>query len=116
MSTYRQGVKGWKLHCGESIMQLFNGQRANSFIFVTRPPLQSGAEIITSIALQNISRSVQQVRDVGLLVLTSLMRQIQQMGRILRTPVTAIEIHVVSNRDRIAHQLFDLRFQRLVRG
>jgi hypothetical protein len=35
----------------------------------------------------------------------------QQIGRIYRTPATAIELHVVSNRDRVAHQLFDLWFE-----
>ena len=30
------------------------------------------------------------------------------------TPVTEIEIHVVSNRDRVAQEIFDLRFQELV--
>jgi hypothetical protein len=36
------------------------------------------------------------------------------MGRMNRTPVTEIEIHVVSNRDRVAHDAFDLRFEQLV--
>ena len=30
-----------------------------------------------------------------------------------RDAVRAIEIHVVSNRDRVAHQLFDLWFEQL---
>ncbi|EKM53816.1 uncharacterized protein PHACADRAFT_125775, partial [Phanerochaete carnosa HHB-10118-sp] len=94
ISTYKRGVKGWILSCSDNTLQLFNRQRANTFIFLTRPPEKSGADIITSIALQNFSRFVQ-----------------QQYGRMNRTPVTSIEIHVVSNRDRVAHQLFDLRFE-----
>ncbi len=31
-----------------------------------------------------------------------------------RTPVTDIEIHVVSNRDRVAQEIFDLRFDEFV--
>jgi len=31
-----------------------------------------------------------------------------------RTPVMEIEIHVVSNRDRVAQEIFDLRFQEFV--
>ncbi|GJE97878.1 RNA-directed RNA polymerase domain-containing protein [Phanerochaete sordida] len=93
ISTYKRGVKGWILSCNDNSFQLFNRQRANTFIFITRPPEQSGADIITSIALQNFSRFVQ-----------------QQYGRMNRTPVVSIEIHVVSNRDRVAQQLFDLRF------
>ncbi|KAI0051209.1 RdRP-domain-containing protein [Auriscalpium vulgare] len=75
------------------IIKLFNGQRSNTFIHMRKPPTNSGEELITSIALQQISARVQ-----------------RQMGRVNRTPVVAVEIHVVSNRDRVAHQLFDLRF------
>jgi len=32
----------------------------------------------------------------------------------MRTPITAVELHVVSNRDRVAHQLFDLWFEQYV--
>ncbi|KAI0644794.1 RNA dependent RNA polymerase-domain-containing protein, partial [Trametes meyenii] len=94
MSTYWQGTSGYKLYCGMNVMQLFNKQRADSFIFVTRPSPKSGVDIITSIALNKISHRVQ-----------------QQCGRVLRAPVIDIEIHVVSCRDRIAHQAFDLRFE-----
>jgi hypothetical protein len=38
----------------------------------------------------------------------------QQVGRVNRHAVQAIEIHVVSNRDRVAHQLFDLWFEQCV--
>ncbi|KAI0364829.1 P-loop containing nucleoside triphosphate hydrolase protein [Pilatotrama ljubarskyi] len=93
-STYWQGHSGYRLYCGENVMQLFDKQRANSFIFVTRPPPKSGHDIVTSIALNKISQRVQ-----------------QQCGRVLREPVLDIEIHVVSCRDRIAHQAFDLRFE-----
>ncbi|KAJ3981779.1 RdRP-domain-containing protein [Lentinula detonsa] len=75
------------------IMKLFNKNRANTFIHIRKPPANSEEAFITSIALQQISSRVQ-----------------KQMGRVNRTPVVSIEIHVVSNRDRIAHQLFDLRF------
>ncbi|KAJ3916403.1 RdRP-domain-containing protein [Lentinula edodes] len=75
------------------IIKLFNKNRANTFIHIRKPPANSDEAFITSIALQQISSRVQ-----------------KQMGRVNRTPVVSIEIHVVSNRDRIAHQLFDLRF------
>ncbi|KAE9396457.1 RdRP-domain-containing protein [Gymnopus androsaceus JB14] len=75
---------------------LFNKQRANTFIHIRKPPANSAEDFITSIALQQISSTVQ-----------------KQMGRVNRTPVMSIEIHVVSNRDRIAHQLFDLRFDHI---
>ncbi|KDQ53776.1 hypothetical protein JAAARDRAFT_61145 [Jaapia argillacea MUCL 33604] len=93
MATFWCGTKGYRLYCGDGSLQLYDKQRGNTFIFVTRPGPKSDAEIITSIALQKISAIVQ-----------------RQMGRMNRNPVIAIEAHVVSNRDRVAHQMFDLRF------
>ncbi|CAL1711823.1 unnamed protein product [Somion occarium] len=93
-STYKRSTKGYKLHCSDSRMELYNQQRGDTFIFITRPPPRSGADIITSIALQKISSHV-----------------MRQCGRVNRTPVVSLEIHVVSNRDRIGHQAFDLRFE-----
>ncbi|KAH9833398.1 RNA dependent RNA polymerase-domain-containing protein [Rhodofomes roseus] len=95
-STYWRGTKGYKLHCSESMLQLYDNNRANTFIFVTRPPEKSGSDIVTSVALQKISGRVQ-----------------KQYGRMYRTPVVTIEIHVVSNRDRVAHQAFDLHFEQV---
>ncbi|TFY59052.1 hypothetical protein EVG20_g7930 [Dentipellis fragilis] len=94
--TYKACTTGFRLHCSEGNVQLFNQQRANTFIFLSRPPALSGSEIKVSIALQQISARVQ-----------------RQMGRVNRTPVVSVEIHVVSNRDRVAHQLFDLRFEHI---
>lgn len=34
----------------------------------------------------------------------------QQIGRVNRTPITHVEMHVISNRDRISHQAFDQWF------
>ncbi|KAI0782921.1 RNA-directed RNA polymerase [Abortiporus biennis] len=93
-SSYKRSTKGYKLHCSENTFQLYNHQRGDTFIFITRPPAKSGVDIITSIALQKISAHV-----------------LKQCGRVNRTPVTDIEIHVVSNRDRVGHQMFDLRFE-----
>ncbi|THH29680.1 hypothetical protein EUX98_g4493 [Antrodiella citrinella] len=93
LTTYKRGTKGFKLHCSDNSLQLYNRQRSDTFIFMTRPPERSGQDIITSIALQKISDHVR-----------------RQCGRLQRAPVITIEIHVVSNRDRVGHQAFDLRF------
>ena len=61
MSAYWQGTRGYRLYCGENVLQLFDKQRGNSFIFITRPPPASGVDIVTSIALNKISQRVQQV-------------------------------------------------------
>ncbi|KAK7050252.1 AAA domain-containing protein, partial [Favolaschia claudopus] len=93
-SGYRPCTSGYRLHCSDVNFQLYNKHRGDTFIFMTRPPAASGAELAVSIAVQKISARVQ-----------------KQVGRINRTPVTAIELHVVSNRDRVSTQLFDLWFE-----
>ncbi|KAF5380175.1 hypothetical protein D9615_006214 [Tricholomella constricta] len=70
---------------------LYNKQIGDTFVFINRPP---GSGIAASIALQKISATVK-----------------RQIGQIRSTPVVAIELHVVSNRDRVSHQLFDLWFK-----
>ncbi|KAJ4468847.1 RNA dependent RNA polymerase-domain-containing protein [Lentinula aciculospora] len=94
--TFTPCTAGFQLYCGEGNIQLFNKYRANTFIHVRKPPANSDEAFIISIALQQISSRVQ-----------------KQMGRVNRTPIVSIEIHVVSNRDRLAHLLFDLRFDRV---
>ena len=75
MSTYWQGTPGYRLYCGDNVMQLFDKQRQNSFVFMTRPPAASGADIVTSIALNKISHRVQQVRVFPPLVTISLIEK-----------------------------------------
>lgn len=94
MSTYRQCTKGYRLHCSDGKLELYNKQRGDTFIYMNRPIATSGADVSVSIALQKISSRVQ-----------------KQIGRLNRAPATGIELHVVSNRDRVAHQLFDLYFE-----
>ncbi len=66
--TYKRCTPGYKLYCGENVLQLFDKQRANSFIFMTRPPEASGEDVVTSIALQKISGHVMQVGTTLLVV------------------------------------------------
>ncbi|KAH7881903.1 RNA-directed RNA polymerase [Phlebopus sp. FC_14] len=94
MSVYRPCTVGYRLHCDDGNLQLYNKNRADTFVFISRPPRESGQEVVTSIALQKISGRVQ-----------------KQLGRLNRAPVVAMEIHVISNRDRVAHELFDLYFE-----
>jgi len=61
MSTYRHCSTDYRLHVADNILQLFEKQRSNSFVFMTRPPRASGSDVITSIALQKISAAVQRV-------------------------------------------------------
>lgn len=60
-ATHRPCTPGYRLHCGDGILELYNKQRGDTFIFVNRPPRALGSEVATSIALQKISTSVQRV-------------------------------------------------------
>ncbi|KAG7440660.1 RNA-directed RNA polymerase [Guyanagaster necrorhizus] len=93
-SSYRPCTAGYRLYCSPTNFQLYNKHRADSFVFLTRPPKASGAEVSMSVALQKLSNKVR-----------------QNIGRVYREPITGIELHVVSNRDRISQQLFDLWFE-----
>jgi hypothetical protein len=64
MSTYRPCTKGYRLHCSNGKLELYEKVRQNTFIYINRPVAQSGAEVSTSIALQKISPRVQQVRSI----------------------------------------------------
>lgn len=61
MSTYRPCSTDYRLHVADNILQLFEKLRANSFVYMARPPMASGSDVITSIALQKISAAVQRV-------------------------------------------------------
>lgn len=67
MSTYRPCSTDYRLYVGDNIFQLFEKQRSNSFVFMTRPPTASGADVVTSIALQKISNLVRTVSCPDLL-------------------------------------------------
>ncbi|KAI6021731.1 hypothetical protein PISMIDRAFT_613287 [Pisolithus microcarpus 441] len=94
MANYRPCTTGYKLHCDDRTFQLYNKAIADTFVWLSRPPREIQRDVIASIALQKISGRVQ-----------------KQLGRLQRAPVVAMEIHVISNRDRVAHQSFDLYFE-----
>ncbi|KAF9057077.1 RNA-directed RNA polymerase [Panaeolus papilionaceus] len=96
ISTLRPCHPGYRLHCSDNRFQLYDKHLGNTFVFINRPPSALGNEITTSIALVKFPGGIQ-----------------TQLGRVNRTPVRTIELHVVSNRDRVAHQLFDLWFEHI---
>ena len=61
LTTYKPCTQGYRLHCGDNNFQLYNQHIADTFVFINRPPALSAAEVITSVALQKISKSVQKV-------------------------------------------------------
>lgn len=61
MATLRPCTTGYRLHCSDYRLQLYNKQISDTFIFVNRSPSTLSSEVTTSIALQKISGTVQQV-------------------------------------------------------
>ncbi|CAE6466866.1 unnamed protein product [Rhizoctonia solani] len=84
---------GYMIYASDGIFQLFERHRANTFIFLKFATEYSRKDVNASIALQNISENVR-----------------RQIGIIRGTQVETLEIHVVSNRDKVAQEYFDLRF------
>lgn len=60
-SSYKPSPKGYRLHCGPGRLQLYDRHIANSFIYIGIQPRASGPEVVTSVALQKISKQVQLV-------------------------------------------------------
>lgn len=61
MASYRPCTVGYRLHCDDRTFQLYNKNKVDTFIFITRPPRETQQDLITSIALQKISSRVQKV-------------------------------------------------------
>ena len=107
MSVYRPCTAGYRLHCSDGNLQLYDKQTANTFVFISRSR-ETNQDVIASIALQKISKRIGQVCNaVGGTAFHDL-NTFKQLGRLNKAPVTSIEIHVISNRDRVSHQLFDM--------
>lgn len=64
IATLRPCTTGYRLHCSNTLFQLYNKHRGDTFVFVNRPSV--GAEISISIALQKISQTVQRVSRCSL--------------------------------------------------
>ena len=62
MSVYRPCTAGYRLHCSDGNLQLYNKNMADTFIFISRSR-ETGQDVIASIALQKISKRVGQVLD-----------------------------------------------------
>lgn len=61
VATLKPCSSGFRLHCSDYRLQLYNKQIGDTFIFVNRPMTVVGTEIATSIALNKISNIVQRV-------------------------------------------------------
>ncbi|KAF5628976.1 nonsense-mediated mRNA decay protein [Fusarium sp. NRRL 25303] len=110
----------YQLYCDGNIFQLFEKQRGNSWVFISRPGnndqdyrniqnkgdrrrkrqevVDQGeqAEVIASIALDKFSRRLQ-----------------THIGRLNRSPIRAAEIYVISNRDIASMRNLDLWLEQI---
>ncbi|RGP81431.1 hypothetical protein FLONG3_576 [Fusarium longipes] len=110
----------YQLYCDGNLFQLFEKKRSNSWVFLARPgqndeeykniqtqgdrrrkrqaAIDQGkqAEVCASIALDKFSRNLQ-----------------THIGRVNRSPVTAAEIYVVSNRDVASMKNLDLWLEQI---
>jgi regulator of nonsense transcripts 1 len=59
--TNRPCTKGFRLHCSFSKLELYNKQRSDTFIYIQRSAVGLQSDVVTSIALQKISATVQRV-------------------------------------------------------
>ncbi|KAF8310103.1 RdRP-domain-containing protein [Clavulina sp. PMI_390] len=78
---------------GPRIFQLYSKDLRDTFVFVNMVTVKGVETVQTSIALQKIDSIIQ-----------------RHVGAVRREDVQEIEIHVVSNRDRVASQQLDLAF------
>ncbi|KAF5579291.1 NAM7-nonsense-mediated mRNA decay [Fusarium pseudocircinatum] len=110
----------YQLYCDGNVFQLFEKQRGNSWVFIGRPGnndqdycnvqnkgdrrrkrqdvVDRGeqAEVIASIALDKFSRGLQ-----------------AHIGRVNRSPITAAEIYIISNRDITSMRNLDLWLEQI---
>ncbi|KAG6331888.1 hypothetical protein ID866_7202 [Astraeus odoratus] len=93
MAGYRPCTIGYKLHCDDRTLQLYNKNKRDTFVFISRPLKETGQDVITSIALQKISSRV------------------QKAGPLLPPLTSVANGYLAATGDREAHQSFDLYFE-----
>jgi len=87
-------AKGYRLGWDGSVFQLFNNERRNTFIWLSKP--QNRAQGQLGAVSINLDRFGNEVKT--------------NVGRINKTALRSVEIYVISNRDRVGHQLLDLSY------
>ena len=87
-------TKGHQIGWDGSSFQLFNVKRSNTFIWFgkTQANVQNSLGLI-SIALNRFGENV-----------------VANIGRLQKKPIRTIEIYVISNRDRVGHDILDISF------
>ena len=85
-------VKGYCLGWNGSVFQLFNSARGNTFIWLSKPQNPGQGPLgAVSIDLGRFGREVQ-----------------TNIARITKNALRGLEIYVLSNRDRVGHEILDI--------
>ncbi|OAP58356.1 hypothetical protein AYL99_07446 [Fonsecaea erecta] len=118
---HRRGVptkKNYRFYYDENVMQLYENQRANTFVFFGRPP-NDDRPYRNLQGKSNRDRARQKTVDQGVncdwnvsIALAKFSAQLAtHVGRTWREPVTDAELYVISNKDVRALRALDLWFE-----
>ncbi|KXT15516.1 hypothetical protein AC579_3380 [Pseudocercospora musae] len=96
----------YRLYCDDTVFQLYESKRANTFVFLTKGPLDSSSYRDTTVRAEQ-RRQKQQTLDDGInfecrasIALQKISAQVaKHVGRLNRAGIIAAEIYVISNRD-----------------
>ncbi|KXS97624.1 hypothetical protein AC578_5741 [Pseudocercospora eumusae] len=96
----------YRLYCDDTVFQLYESKRANTFVFLTKGPVDSSSYRDTTMRGEQ-RRQKQKTLDDGVnfecrasIALQKISAQVQKhVGRLNRAGVLAAEIYVISNRD-----------------
>ena len=87
-------TKGYRLSWDGTVFQLFNVNRRNTFVWLRKPQTEGQGPLgLVSIALNQFGAEV-----------------MKSVGRVNRVQLRSVEIYVITNRDRVGHQLLDLSY------
>ncbi|EME78058.1 uncharacterized protein MYCFIDRAFT_145022 [Pseudocercospora fijiensis CIRAD86] len=96
----------YRLYCDDTVFQLYETKRANTFVFLTKGPVDTSSYRDTN-TMGERRRQKQKTLDEGLnfdcrasVALQKISAQVQKhVGRMNRAGILAAEIYVISNRD-----------------
>ncbi|KAF4447211.1 hypothetical protein F53441_9259 [Fusarium austroafricanum] len=110
----------YQLYCDGNVFQLFEKQRGNSWVFISRPG-KNDEDYRNEKNQGDRRRKRQEVIDQGKqseviasIALGKFSQQLQtHIGRVNRSPITAAEIYVISNRDVSSMRNLDLWLEQI---
>ncbi|KAK3937348.1 RNA dependent RNA polymerase-domain-containing protein [Diplogelasinospora grovesii] len=113
----------YRLYCDERVFQLFENQRANSWVYIARPG-SDDSDYRNTLDAGDRRRQRQATIDRGInfdvrasIALDKFSKGLQtHIGRVNRAEVSAAEIYIISNRDVKSMQTLDLWLEYIQTG